>query len=98
MKCHFKNRFIITGIFIFFLLLIPSAVCAEDATLLWKFTKTTNFADTKISPDEGYVLAGGTNAMIYLLDNNGNLIWEKSVDGPVSGLSVSEFGEYSVVG
>jgi len=74
---------------IFFLLIIPVSA-GNPATLLWTFEKQTNFVDTEISPGGDYIIAGGVNSGLYLLNSNGKTIWEKKLPSAVNGVDIAE--------
>ncbi|EHQ34172.1 PEGA domain-containing protein [Methanoplanus limicola] len=85
-----KPAFILT---ILCLLFIIPVSAGETATLLWTFEKQTNFPDTEISPDGSYIIAGGVNSGLYLLNSNGKLIWEKKLPSAVNGVDLADNAE-----
>ena len=74
---------------IFLLLFIMPVSAGETATLLWTFEKQTNFPDTEISPDGNYIIAGGVNCGLYLLNSEGKIIWEKKLPSAINGVDLS---------
>ncbi|UUX92458.1 PEGA domain-containing protein [Methanoplanus endosymbiosus] len=75
-----------------FLIIMPVSA-GETTTLLWTFEEQTNFPDTEISPDGNYIIAGGVNSGLYLLNSNGRIIWEKKLPSAVNGVGIAENAE-----
>lgn len=57
---------------------------------IWIFQNYTSFPHVAITSDGGYIVAGGSDGYLYLLNRSGQLVDQQRVGGAVSALSMSK--------
>jgi len=68
------------------------------ATYVWSFQQDTSFPQIAMAEDSSYIVAGGSDGYMYLIDSSGQLLDRQRVGAAISAISISGIARRVIAG
>ena len=69
-----------------------------QSSYVWKFQESISFPQLEISNAEGYIVAGGSDGNVYVINTAGELVDKQRLGGSISALSISDQPRHVIAG